>query len=204
MKKLLLVLALFAGVGAQAQIVTTTSSKITYEKTPKKTTWYFKPGFSIMTAVGSGVPYGTGSTIGYNFDLGFSKPIAGSGAYWGMELAFGSRGCGVSDYKYIGHNVQFSPLTFGYKVDLGHKLKLDPHAGVYAGVDYLDKAKDTRNSNKGDWNVDNIWDIGMNIGVGLWYDRYNIDFTWQEGFINLYDNRNFKTGSFLIRLGVAF
>lgn len=51
----------------------------------------------------------------------------------------------------------------------------------------------------------NHFDAGMNIGVGLWYDRFNLDFTYQRGFIDVFsDLDGIKTSNFMIRLGIAF
>ena len=47
----------------------------------------------------------------------------------------------------------------------------------------------------------NHFDAGMNIGVGVWYDRFNLDFTYQRGFIKTWEC---NTSNVLIRLGVAF
>ena len=51
----------------------------------------------------------------------------------------------------------------------------------------------------------NHFDAGMNIGVGVWYDRFNLDLTYQRGFIDTFsDADGFKTSYFMIRLGIAF
>ena len=51
----------------------------------------------------------------------------------------------------------------------------------------------------------NHFDAGMNIGVGVWYDRFNLDLTYQRGFIDAFsDADGFKTSNFMIRLGIAF
>ena len=51
----------------------------------------------------------------------------------------------------------------------------------------------------------NHFDAGMNIGVGVWYDRFNLDLTYQRGFIDAFsDTDGFKTSNFMIRLGIAF
>ena len=51
----------------------------------------------------------------------------------------------------------------------------------------------------------NHFDAGINIGVGVWYDRFNLDLTYQRGFIDAFsDADGFKTSNFMIRLGIAF
>ena len=53
----------------------------------------------------------------------------------------------------------------------------------------------------GDWDDWKRFDAGMNIGVGIWYDRFNFDITYQRGFIKTWES---NTSNVLIRLGVAF
>ena len=50
--------------------------------------------------------------------------------------------------------------------------------------------------------MDMMW---VYAGVGVWYDRFNLDFTYQRGFIDVFsDFDKIKTSNFMIRLGVAF
>ncbi len=217
-KYLLMVVALTIGVVAQAQIVTSKSSIVRKEK---KTTWYFKPGFSVMTMGGDGAE-DCGSKVGYNMDFGFQRTIKQKGAYWGMELGLGSRGFSFdTEYTYkkttyeesgsaIAHNVQFSPFTFGWMVNLGcdGKLRLDPHIGMFASCDYTSKIS-IDDGDSYDWDdfCDNVYDVGMNLGVGIWYSRFNFDITWQRGFVDLdADNSDgaFKTNNVMFRIGVSF
>ena len=81
----------------------------------------------------------------------------------------------------------------------------------YASYDYTSKMKEDGESiSWGDYadymEVDyNHFDAGMNIGVGVWYDRFNLDLTYQRGFIDAFsDADGFKTSNFMIRLGIAF
>ena len=49
------------------------------------------------------------------------------------------------------------------------------------------------------------YDVGMNSGVGVWYDRFNLDLCYQCGFVDVYsDYDGIKTSNFMIRLGIAF
>ncbi len=165
----------------------------------------------------------SGAKVGYNFGLGFQMPIKQKGAYWGMELGLGSRGWSYndkddSDYDQsaIAHNVQLSPFTFGWKIDLGDKVKLDPHIGAYVSVDYKSKVSyddetydwdewSDEIGSRGCWPDYNCYDVGMNLGVGVWYDRFNFDITWQRGFIDAFTELDgFKTSNVMFRLGIAF
>ena len=93
----------------------------------------------------------------------------------------------------------------------GGQRPIDPHVGVFASYDYTSKMKEDGESiSWGDYadymEVDyNHFDAGMNIGVGVWYDRFNLDLTYQRGFIDAFsDADGFKTSNFMIRLGIAF
>ena len=165
------------------------SSRSTIVKTQKQasnTQWFLRAGVNMMNLSGDGID-GTDSNIGYNATLGYQKSLGGAGAYWGMEFALGSRGFKVDDMKCIAHNVQYSPFTFGWKIGVADNISIDPHLGVFLEVDY------------------NHFDAGMNIGVGVWYDRFNLDLTYQRGFIDVFtDADGIKTSNFMIRLGIAF
>ena len=66
--------------------------------------------------------------------------------------------------------------------------------------DYNGKTEETT-VKIGDWDDWKRFDAGMNIGVGIWYDRFNFDITYQRGFIKTWES---NTSNVLIRLGVAF
>ena len=182
MKKVLsIVAALLLCVGTQAQIVSSRSAIVKTQKQASNTQWFLRAGLNIMNLNGDGVE--ADSNIGYNATFGYQKPMGGAGAYWGMEFGLGSRGFKADEMKCIAHNIQYSPFTFGWKIGVADNLSIDPHLGVFASYDYT----------------------SMNIGVGLWYDRFNLDFTYQRGFIDVFsDLDGIKTSNFMIRLGIAF
>ena len=211
MKKVLsIVAALLLCVGTQAQIVSSRSSIVRTEKEPSSTLWFLRAGLNVMNVSGDGAE-GLDSKVGYNATVGYQKPLGSSGGYWGMEFGLGSRGFKEDDTKCIAHNIQYSPFTFGWKFEVADNIKIDPHAGVYASYDYTSKMKgDGESISWGDFadylDVDyNHYDVGMNIGVGVWYSRFNLDLTYQRGFIDTFsDLGSNKTSNFMIRLGVAF
>ncbi len=132
--------------------------------------------------------------------------------------------------KHTAHNFQYSPFTFGWKIKLADKLYLDPHIGLYFSVDYTGKIKckekltiggDTETDDEsfsiygGEYwgDEEDVWwcpaDIGLNTGIGIWYDRFNFDITWQRGFVNAiagdtYDDHKSKANNVMFRLGLAF
>ncbi|WP_303028433.1 porin family protein [Bacteroides acidifaciens] len=212
MKKLLsLVAACLLCAGMQAQIVSSRSVSIkSAQKQPSETQWFLRGGLNIMKLTGDGEE-DTGSKLGYNFVYGFQKPISTVGTYWGMEFGLGSRGWGDSEDGYkvsqMAHNVQVSPFTFGYKYNITDAVAIDAHLGAYVSFDYVGKYKEEEDGEEvgsasiGDWEDWKRFDAGMNIGVGLWYSRFNLDFTYQRGFIKTWEC---NTSNVLIRLGVAF
>lgn len=211
MKKVLLIAALLLlCAGIQAQIVSSRSTSIKTEKSRTTSQWVLRAGLNLMNLAGDGVE-GSNSNIGYSVMAGFQKPMGAEGAYWGMEAGLGSRGFKVEELKSIAHNIQFSPFTFGWKFEVADNFKIDTHLGAFASFDYTSKMKmDGESISWGDFadyeEVDyNHFDAGLNIGAGVWYGRYNLDFTYQRGFIDVFtDFDGIKTSNFLIRLGIAF
>lgn len=239
MKKFMsLVAALMLCVGAQAQIVSSSSRSLKVENAPSTSLKYVRLGVGFMTFTGEdGENWNTKSKVGYDLSFGFQKPLANvNGLYWGMELGLGSRGFALdvkegSD-KYMLHNIRFSPFTFGYKYALTDDIQLDGHLGAFVSFDYAGKSKWENEDGEGDdiklgdWEDEFGWDwnrfdAGMEIGVGVWYKRFNLDFTYRRGFIKPieyigewvddyagYAGIDSKPGvynsNFMLRLGIAF
>lgn len=218
MKKLVsIAAALLLCVATQAQIVHSRSSIIRTEKQASNTQWYLRGGLNMMK-LSIDESEGLKSKPGYNFMYGFQKTLGTVGTYWGMEAGLGSRGVkeeekdGDYEYKWnmIAHNIQVSPFTFGYKYNFTDNIAIDAHLGAYVAFDYAGKIteeeiydgeSDSEDIKIGDWEDWKRFDAGMNIGVGLWYDRFNFDITYQRGFIKTLEA---NTSNVLIRLGIAF
>ena len=95
-------------------------------------------------------------------------------------------------------------------------MKVDIHLGAFVSVDYTGKVKfeyegEKEDISMGDWDdpngLDMDWqrfDAGLNAGFGVWYNRFNLDFNFQRGFVEAIKNYKFYTNNFSIRLGVAF
>lgn len=135
-----------------------------------------------------------------------------------MAFGLGSRGYKFEvdgmEMNVMAHAVEVSPFTFGWKYGLTEAVKVDVHLGVFARADYTGKAKlknkkQEKSVGMGDWeeelDVDwNRFDVGLNAGFGVWYDRFNLDFTYQRGFVEAAKDSELYTSNLLIRLGVAF
>lgn len=196
MKKLFVVMvAALAVFSSSAQIRTSR----TFTKAKSNTEWILRAGLSINSF--SGVD-GINSKIGFDVDAAFNKAIGGSGLYWGMEFGIGTRGFG-SDVEIDGdevsitsYNVKWSPFTIGYKFNIFDSFRIDPHVGAFALYDFA-------KSSPVDAEYENDFDAGVQAGLGLWYKRVNLDFMYQFGFVEAFDEGG-KTGNFLIRIGYSF
>lgn len=134
---------------------------------------------------------------------------------------------------YIGHrikdnrtltayNAYLVPLMIGYKYKFLDRMALDIHAGGFVSYDFAGEMKvysydwqtssgkdrvkeNTNTADLGDLDDYSRIDAGINIGIGYWYGHFNIDFSWQRGFINMFDVDNtIKSQSLKLRLGYSF
>ncbi len=181
-------------------------------ETPTVSLLLLRGGMNIMTMVGNDAGL-LGPRMGYNITGAFQDPIGTKGVYWGMEAGLGSRGIqnllklwGYEE-KLIAHNIQWSPVTFGYKTTPVGRVRFDAHAGFYVSYDYAGcltlKTKDhTLSVGIGEWDRWNRFDCGMNVGLGMWVARFNLDFTYQYGFIDASKVAEMRTSNYMIRLGV--
>lgn len=212
-----LIAAVLFCAGMQAQIVSSRSVGIKSEKKASTTEHFWRVGLNVMNFAGDGGE-DMDSRMGYNMVYGFMKPMGNVGIYWGMDLGLGSRGfkSGENDYeeKLVAHNVQWSPFTLGWKYEVVNDLKVDVHLGAYVGFDYAGKFKfkygdEEESFNMSDWEDEleldwHRYDAGVNVGFGAYYKSFNLDFTFQRGFIEAAKDGEVYTSNFMIRLGVAF
>ncbi len=215
--------------------------------------WYARLGLSVNNVTGGDMvksindfddytETSLGSRTGMSIDFGFQRPISNFGLYWGMELGIGTRGASYKETdredsdewekgKLLAWNVKYSPFTFGYKYSVTDDLKLDAHLGIYASYDFAGTKMKMEDSDGDKWDWDDFeddWDYlkvdaGIQAGIGIWWKRFNLDFTYQRGFVpmckptveySIYSNgyyvghesETYKlySSNFMIRLGVAF
>lgn len=166
---------------------------------------YLRGGFNFMKMRGDGIKDAS-ARLGYDLTFGWRTGTDKTPFYYAFEVGLGSRGYKSSDdnsdVSAIGHGVRVSPFTFGYMPSLGSALKLDVHVGAYGSYDYTTKKKDK-------WDLTYSWDghndgfdVGLTAGVGVWYKRYNLDLSFQPGFLEKHDDA--YCSSVMLRLGVAF
>lgn len=223
MKKIILLIAvtILTVITASSQIVTSR----TLVKSKTETMWYARAGISINTLAVSEADdeMSVGSKAALALDLGFQRNIGKSGLYWGMELGLASHGAtfGISDeykdqydedelqyYKasYSAWGLKYSPFTIGYKYSLTDDMKIDGHLGGFVSYDLSKKMK-------GDDVDDDVFDdyqnfdAGLQVGIGIWWKKFNLDFMYQRGFVDtqlLYDCDGSYSSNFSIRLGYSF
>lgn len=194
------------------------SSESESRATERQRHWYLRIGPNFMNMTGSNAD-DFGGKLGYDFVAGWQTNIGKSAFYYAVELGLGSRGftCtsdGYFDDRYnekryqykdgehlMTHNVHVSPFNFGYRLGLSGKLKLDAHVGAFYSYDY--KGYENIRGERLSWRGENSGnDVGLRLGVGAWYGRYNLDLTWQRGFLEKFDA--VETSNLMLRVGVAF
>lgn len=123
----------------------------------------------------------------FGFSLGYeaNRAIGRKGAYYGFDVTFATRGyhMGVPDdaasyeadkFDQFVPGIHVTPLIFGWKVNVGKNVALDPHFGIYLGGDFTDDAT----------LYDSAFDAGWKLGLGVWFKKkFAIDFTYQGGFV---------------------
>lgn len=225
MKKIL-VLAVLALIGISA------SAQVRYSRTmvekKSNTTWYLRAGAGFNNLVGDYVDeYEDDNTdfstaVGYELAFGFNRNFGKTNVYWGMELGLASRGYNRADEdryddtvektNVLAHNVKWVPFAVGYKYGITDDLKLDAHLGAFLSYDFAYTVDtDDYEYEDGDYDLEEGADAGLQVGIGVWYKRVNLDLTYQRGFAaaidnNYYDDGNLKgyISTFMLRLGVSF
>lgn len=170
-----------------------------------------------------------GYTSSSSWEKSGSSAISGGTDYHGK----------FQDESMLCHTVKFSPFTIGYRYTFLEKMTADIHLGAYASYDIAGKYKrdytdhiisTSKYGNRNDKTTsstetkikdyDNMkrYDAGINLGIGYWFGKFNIDFTWQRGFIAIFEGGNelvkigkesrkrgnLFTNNFQLKLGYAF
>lgn len=219
MKKFFLSIAaalMLGGVAsAQSTIVSSTGVNVVSQDTPSETQWILRAGMNFAGMTGDGAE-DTGTKLGYDVAVSFQKPLSDFGMFWGMELGLGTRGYsydeGSADVNFMAHNVRFSPFTFGYAYQINETMKVDAHLGAWVSYDLWGKMTEKEDGEEYEADLGEIddymgyqnLDAGMTFGIGFWYDRFNLDLSWQRGFIEPFDDVKATSNNLMLRVGVAF
>lgn len=170
----------------------------------------------------TGVSNASISGVGYDASVAFLFPK--SRYYFMPEVGLGMRYCepvnledldphlpvgnfrGVR-FNAIGHNLKVRPLQFGVLGSLANGL-VDLHVGSFASYDYVQKTRLTEDSMFYSEHVtlpeQNRLDYGVNVGLGIYVGRFNMDFTYEHGFANFFESRSSKSNTMIFRLGCIF
>lgn len=126
------------------------------------------------------------------------------------------------------YNVKYVPFTIGYKFPMTDKIIVDAHLGIFASFDfagaYTEDEWEIRNGEKesykdstgiGDDAFCDItrFDAGLQLGLGVWFGRFNLNFNWQRGFApfidgfpfgDTFDDAYYNSSNAILSLGVSF
>lgn len=231
MKKLILLsLITLMGLNLNAQLVRSRS----FQKSDARITWFVRGGLSLNgingdyvesmkeEAVHEGAKGSFGFKPGFDISVGFERFFGKKNLYWGAELGVGTRGF-TFDYKTDNYNDKENmnafnaklPIYLGYCHPITEDLKIDAHVGPYVSFDFAGKYSEEDDH----WDMGELedefnyqrLDVGAAAGIGVWYDRFLLDVTYQRGFMNwmepYYEYRSSGQGTshnIIVRLGVAF
>lgn len=183
--------------------------------------------YSIGSKAGMDVDFGFQRPIG-NFGMywGMELGIGTRGASMKTEFVDEEYNSGTGEYYDVAceekahimtWNVKYSPFTIGYKYALTDDWKLDAHLGAYVSYDFAGGTKYSWCDDEEDEKLsfsqikDKPWDFqcldaGMQIGVGAWWKKVNLDLTYQRGFITAAKvaGCDLYSSNLMIRVGFAF
>lgn len=201
MKKFLfLVAAAFVCSTVGAQVVTSTS----FKKAKSGTVWYLKAGANIANVSVDGGD-GPDAIFGYNVGIAFDRPIGSNGVFWNSGLQLATKGWkyGEGDYEAkMNANKLEIPVTFGYKYGVNDDIAIDARIGGFANYDVFGKYKEGDEScNLGDMEDYDRFSAGIQFGVGVWYQKLNLNITYQNGLVKQNES---KEKNWMISLGYAF
>lgn len=167
----------------------------------------------------------------WGMDLGMSMRGYETEASWDIYATSSVSGGYDSHYKsekstLIAFSAQLTPINIGYRYIINDKMAVDVHVGGFASYDFAgkletetrdhifitgkygtnNKTTDKENSvNIGDIDSYRNFDFGVIGGIGFWFGHFNIDVSYQQGFVSMYDSDKSLTNNKLqARLGYAF
>ncbi|MCR5780416.1 MAG: PorT family protein [Bacteroidaceae bacterium] len=108
---------------------------------------------------------------------------------------------------------------FGWKFQVSDNIKIDTHIGAFAGIslpineihsiEYINSTGALGNtplhSNVIDYwgDYEDMFDVGAQIGIGLWIDRFNIDLSYRQGFFEMLEGPDGMANKLFLSIGYA-
>ena len=164
----------------------------------------FNSGKMVYSGDGSDLSRHPGYAVSGGLMLFFGKDCRG--LYYNASFGLGMNGCsynddyGYSDDEYCleQHYAELMPAGLGYMLPVSKNVKIDGHAGIFVNYAF----KENHLSKEADLDA---WDSGIQMGVGLWYKRYNLDLSWHRGFVDkAHAEDKFCTSNLMVSLGISF
>lgn len=190
----------------------------------------FKRALGANLSIGFNKSFGT-SPLYWGMELGVAMRGYKGEADWGYGASSSVSG-GYDSHTRAqtitmnAFNAQLSPINIGYKFLLNDKMAIDVHVGGFASYDFMGKYKSEYEdhiystskygNNIKDTNTDTSTDIGdldgyRNYdfgaigGIGFWLGHFNVDVSYQRGFISMFEGDNtYFCDKLQVRLGYAF
>lgn len=166
------------------------------------------------------------NTIGGSLSVGVDMPLGISPFYYGMSFSLAMRGYKTSEKWKDGVNklegqekltafvAQLSPLNIGYIAKLTDHTALDMHFGLYFSTDiagtfsdelyYSDNTKDKKTTEISDKEDYNRYDAGICGGIGLWFNHWGVDISYQRGIASIKKADDYCSTKLLLSVGYAF
>ena len=134
--------------------------------------------------------------------------------YWGAGIGLQTKGAkakgSTSDDKVTLNITTFEiPINFGYMVNLTKGVDLDLHAGAFADVDMFGKYKVkyggmTDSTSMGDWDDFSRLNLGVQAGLGLWFNTLGVNFGYSYGFLQQWEDVEWYPSNFSLSLMYKF
>lgn len=138
--------------------------------------------------------------------------------FFSPEIGFGTRGEKEgeqnewSEHASIrAHTIRLVPAQVSFQPKVGDDVYLDFHAGGFVSYDYAGrytwfqglfqkdgsiKLRDRQDYNRGD--------AGIQVGTGVWFYDFNVDFTFRHGFVDMISGKDGLSNNFVLHVGYAF
>jgi hypothetical protein len=166
---------------------------------------------------------------GGNLTLGLYLPFGTSPFYYGLNVTAGMRGFRTAEEwlestnnlknktRFTAFKAQIAPTNVGYIVKLCNHTALDFHLGLFVSCDFAGSYKNITSSDDTkitktiglndlkDYGAKyNKYDIGPIGGIGLWYNHWVIDLSYQKGISSIDEEEDSYSNQILLSLGYAF